>query len=76
MNDLNTSRESLNQYELKPLIDEELLKKVATYFSLLDNPDTGLMQEQAEIRAGKYFAENIANKYSPAEINTAIFMSR
>jgi hypothetical protein len=76
MNNHNKSPSAPEEYGLKTIVNPELLEKIATYFSLFDNPDAGLSQEQVEVNAGKYFAENIADKYSPAEINAAFFMSR
>jgi hypothetical protein len=71
-----TNKSGETKFNNKQIINPQLLQKIATYFSLLDNPDSGLTQEQAEVNAGKYFAENIAGKYSDSEISTAIFMSR
>jgi hypothetical protein len=67
--------ENISEAEPISIINQELLHKVAEYFRLLDNPDADLNQEQAEEEAGKYFAENIAGKYSDAEINIAMWMS-
>ena len=71
-----TNKSGETKFNNKQIINPQLLQKIATYFSLLDNPDSGLTQERAEVNAGKYFAENIAGKYSDYEISTAIFMSR
>ena len=64
------------QTEQNSIASQELLNKVAEYFHMLDNLDAALTQEQAEAQAGKYFAENIAGKYSPTEINIAIGITR
>jgi hypothetical protein len=71
--DTNKSETKLTN---NPIVSQELLSKVAEYFYMLDNPNAGLTQEQAEVEAGKYFAENIAGKYSDANINTAMWMNR
>ncbi len=75
---MNPNFNPISKTEFVPIstVNQQLLQKIAVYFRLLDNPEAGLTQEQAEVEAGKYFAENIASKYSPTEINTAIFMSR
>lgn len=64
------------QTEQNSIASQELLNKVAEYFHMLDNLDAALTQEQAEAQAGKYFAENIAGKYSDFEISAAMWMNR
>ena len=59
-----------------PPVNRELLVKINHYFHLLDNPDAGLSQEEAEVVAGVYFKEQIAGQYSDLQMNTCLWMSR
>lgn len=64
-----------NQEQAQPT-NRELLEKINTYFHLLNKPDAGLSQEEAEVVAGEYFKEQIAGKYPSYQINTCLWMSR
>lgn len=60
----------------KPPVDKELLSRMQTYFSMLDNPEPNLTTDQAEEVAGEYYAKNIIGHYTPEQINLVMFMVR
>jgi hypothetical protein len=76
MENIPPTSPGVDSAELMPIINQELLAKMQRYFAMLNNPDSGLSPEEAQVKAGKYYAENIAEKYPSTQINIAIGIIR